>query len=131
MFVTKACSANSWSCRERVLAFILDQNDYFSFVNADKYTHITDQELLAKFQADRNNEWLGILLQRYTLLLLGVCMKYLKNEDDAKDSVQPIFLKVIQELQKYKLRDGMITTHLSVFARLYFAQRFPLSGPQR
>jgi RNA polymerase sigma-70 factor (ECF subfamily) len=30
-------------------------------------------------------------------------MKYLKNEDDAKDSVQQIFLKVIQELQKYKV----------------------------
>jgi len=72
-------------------------------VNPDKYSHPTDQELLEKFQADHNNEWLGILLQRYTLLLLGVCMKYLKNEDDAKDSVQQIFLKVIQELQKYKV----------------------------
>jgi RNA polymerase sigma-70 factor (ECF subfamily) len=30
-------------------------------------------------------------------------MKYLKNEDDAKDSVQQIFLKVIQELHKYKV----------------------------
>lgn len=72
-------------------------------MNADKYSHISDQDLLAKFNADHNNEWLGILLQRYTLLLLGVCMKYLKNEDDAKDSVQQIFLKVIQELQKYKV----------------------------
>lgn len=72
-------------------------------MNADKYSHITDQDLLAKFNADHNNEWLGILLQRYTLLLLGVCMKYLKNEDHAKDSVQQIFLKVIQELQKYKV----------------------------
>ena len=43
------------------------------------------------------------MLERYTLLLLGVCMKYLKNEDDAKDSVQQIFLKVIQELHKYKV----------------------------
>ena len=64
---------------------------------------MTDQELLEQFNKDHNNEWLGILLQRYTLLLLGVCMKYLKNEDDAKDSVQQIFLKVIQELQKYKV----------------------------
>ena len=63
-------------------------------MNADKYSHISDQDLLAKFNADHNNEWLGILLQRYTLLLLGVCMKYLKNEDDAKDSVQQVFLKV-------------------------------------
>jgi RNA polymerase sigma factor (sigma-70 family) len=72
-------------------------------VKADKYQHITDQELLEQFYADHNNEWLGILLQRYTLLLLGVGMKYLKNEEEAKDSVQQIFLKVIQELQKYKV----------------------------
>jgi len=72
-------------------------------VKGDKYQHITDQELLEKFYADHKNEWLGILLQRYTLLLLGVSMKYLKNEEQAKDSVQQIFLKVIQELHKYKV----------------------------
>lgn len=73
------------------------------FVNTGKYDHISDQELLERFYADHNNEWLGILLQRYTLLLLGVCMKYLKNEEEAKDSVQQIFLKVIQEMHKYKV----------------------------
>ena len=72
-------------------------------MKSDKYQDITDQELLEKFYAGHNNEWLGILLQRYTLLLLGVSMKYLKNEEEAKDSVQQIFLKVIQELQKYKV----------------------------
>ena len=72
-------------------------------MNTDKYQHINDQQLLEHFYADHNNEWLGILLQRYTLLLLGVCMKYLKNEEDAKDSVQQIFLKVIGELHKYKV----------------------------
>lgn len=70
---------------------------------ASPYQHMSDQELLEKFQADHNNEWLGILLQRYTLLLLGVCMKYLKDEDEAKDAVQQVFLKVIQELHKYKV----------------------------
>lgn len=69
----------------------------------DKQQHITDAELLEQFNKDHNNEWLGILLQRYTLLLLGVCMKYLKNEEEAKDSVQQVFLKVIQELHKYKV----------------------------
>ena len=72
-------------------------------MKAEKYNHISDQELLQNYHADHNSEWLGILLQRYTLLLLGVCMKYLKNEDEAKDSVQQIFLKVIQEIQKYKV----------------------------
>lgn len=72
-------------------------------MKGDKYQHITDQELLEKFYSNHNNEWLGILLHRYTLLLLGVSMKYLKNEEQAKDSVQQIFLKVIQELHKYKV----------------------------
>ena len=69
----------------------------------DQYAHISDQQLLEHFYADRNNHWLGILLQRYTLLLLGVCMKYLKNEEEAKDSVQQIFLKAITELHKYRV----------------------------
>jgi RNA polymerase sigma factor (sigma-70 family) len=72
-------------------------------VKGDKYQDWTDQELLEQFYSSHDNEWLGTLLQRYTLLLLGVSMKYLKNEDEAKDNVQQIFLKVIQELQKYKV----------------------------
>jgi len=72
-------------------------------VKGEQYNQMSDQELLGKFYQSGENEWLGILLQRYTLLLLGVSMKYLKNEEEAKDSVQQIFLKVIQELQKYKV----------------------------
>ncbi|MGZ8538612.1 MAG: RNA polymerase sigma factor [Flavisolibacter sp.] len=69
----------------------------------DRYSHINDQQILGYFKADRNNQWLGILLQRYTLLLFGVCMKYLKNEEEAKDAVQQIFLKTITELQRYEV----------------------------
>ncbi|TMI80836.1 MAG: sigma-70 family RNA polymerase sigma factor [Bacteroidetes bacterium] len=72
-------------------------------MNADKYKSATDQQLLENFYSDRNPEWLGILLPRYTLLLLGVCMKYLKNEEEAKDCAQQIFLKVITELNKYRV----------------------------
>ena len=72
-------------------------------MNADQYKDITDNELLEKFYRDKDNRWLGILLQRYTMLLFGVCMKYLKNEDDAKDSVQQVFLKIIAELHKYRV----------------------------
>lgn len=72
-------------------------------MNGDHYHHLSDQQLLEKFQASHDNKWLGILLQRYTLLLFGVCMKYLKNEDEARDAVQQVFLKVIQELKKYKV----------------------------
>ena len=69
----------------------------------DPNSHISDQQLLNSFYTSRENHWLGILLQRYTLLLLGVCMKYLKNEEEAKDCVQQVFLKAITELHKYKV----------------------------
>ena len=72
-------------------------------LNLQKINHIDDKELLNRFYSDYNNEWLGLLLPRYTLLLFGVCMKYLKNEEDAKDCVQQIFLKTINELHKYKV----------------------------
>jgi len=72
-------------------------------VKKDPFIHITDQELLDRYHSDRNNEWLGVLLQRYTLLLLGVCMKYMRQEEEAKDCVQQIFVKIITELPKYKV----------------------------
>ena len=72
-------------------------------VNSSRFNHIDDHELLRKFYEDHDNEWLGILLQRYTMLLLGVSMKYLKNEEAAKDAVQQVFLKAISELHKYKV----------------------------
>jgi len=56
---------------------------------------LTDEELLERFKADDNSDWIGILFDRYAILLLGMCMKYLKNEEDARDSVQQIFLKVL------------------------------------
>lgn len=53
-----------------------------------QYEHINDNELLERFYVDKNSEWIGILLQRYTLLLLGTCMKYLKNQEEAKDFIR-------------------------------------------
>ena len=73
-------------------------------VNVKEFQHISDQDLLAQYYESHDNRLLGILLQRYTMLLLGVCMKYLKDEEAAKDSVQQIFLKVIHELKRYRVQ---------------------------
>lgn len=69
----------------------------------NKYSHISDDGLLQNYLQTDDNEWLGILLERYTLLLLGVCIKYLGDDADARDAVQQVFLKVIQEVKKYKI----------------------------
>ena len=72
-------------------------------MKAGRYDHITDAELLERYNTDRDQHWIGILLERYTLLLLGVCMKYLKDEHEAQDSVQQIFLKVLTEVGRYRI----------------------------
>jgi RNA polymerase sigma factor (sigma-70 family) len=64
---------------------------------------LSDAELLQLHKTTQNNEWLGILLQRYTLLLFGVCMKYFKNENLAKDGVQQIFLKCLATIPKHDI----------------------------
>ena len=69
-------------------------------MKSSRYDHITDNELLEYYYKDDNPEWIGMLLERYTLLLLGVCMKYLKSEAEAKDAVQQVFLKVLTEVTK-------------------------------
>ncbi len=73
-------------------------------MSSNQFNHITDIQLIDRYVSDQNKEWLGILLERYTLLLLGVCMKYLKNEEAAKDAVQQVFLKALNEMGKYPIQ---------------------------
>jgi RNA polymerase sigma-70 factor (ECF subfamily) len=68
-----------------------------------KYSHITTQNMLERYYESRDSMWIGLALERHTYLLLGLCMKYLKDEEAAKDAVQQVFLKAILELEKYKV----------------------------
>ncbi|MBS4044484.1 MAG: sigma-70 family RNA polymerase sigma factor [Chitinophagaceae bacterium] len=67
------------------------------------FDHITDAELLENYYQEKDTALLGTLLQRYTLLLFGTCLKYLKNETEARDAVQQVFLKSLTEIPKYKI----------------------------
>jgi len=70
-----------------------------------RYNVLTDEELLQRYRQTGSNEWLGYLLQRYTLLLFGVAMKYLKDENRAEDAVQQVFLKAITHLPLEKVQN--------------------------
>lgn len=73
-------------------------------MNNPDIQQLTDQELLQRFKADNNSDWIGVLFDRYALLLLGMCMKYLKNEEDARDAVQQIFLKMLSDINKHEIQ---------------------------
>ncbi len=67
------------------------------------HTTLTDEELILAYRRDDDNQWLGYLLQRYTALLLGVALKYLKDKPQAEDAVQQVFIKVLTHLPKEQI----------------------------
>jgi RNA polymerase sigma factor (sigma-70 family) len=62
------------------------------------HSALSDDDLLLHYRRTGDAEWLGRLLQRYTVLLLGVAMKYLKDKEAAHDAVQAVFLKALTHL---------------------------------
>jgi RNA polymerase sigma-70 factor, ECF subfamily len=59
-----------------------------------KEKDMSDEDLLARYNATGNLEALAALYSRYTPLVYGVCLKYLKNREDARDAVMSIYEKV-------------------------------------
>lgn len=66
---------------------------------------LSDLDIISGYKKDRDPEWIGILFDRYIHLVFGVCMKYLKNEDDSKDAVMQIFEKLLSDLLKYRVNN--------------------------
>lgn len=64
---------------------------------------LNDEELLLRYKLRGDQNALGILFKRYTHLVLGVCMKYLRDEDDSKDAASQIFEKLLSDLKKHEI----------------------------
>ena len=64
---------------------------------------LSDNELLAQYKKDGDNSLVGELYKRYSHLVFGVCLKYLKNEDEAKDAVLQIFENLLEDLKKHEI----------------------------
>jgi len=64
------------------------------------HTNLSDEELLEAWRAYGDNRYIGFLFQRYTALLLGVALKYLKDRSLAEDAVQQVFEKALKHLPK-------------------------------
>ena len=80
-----------------------------------KTSNETDEELLQHYQSTQNLKWLSVLYLRYSSLVYGVCLKYLKDRDEAKDAVMQIHEKLITSLLKQKV--GNFKSWLYVNAR--------------
>ena len=67
------------------------------------YESLSDQELIDLYREKSEKQIVGILFKRYTHLVFGSCMKYLKNADESEDAVMDIFEKLLDDLKVHQI----------------------------
>ena len=63
----------------------------------------TDAELVDQYKTSPDTKFVGQLYERYMELVYGVCLKYLKNPEDARDAVINIYEELVSKLQRYEV----------------------------
>jgi RNA polymerase sigma factor (sigma-70 family) len=73
---------------------------------------LSDEALIEKYKESEDNYYVGELYKRYTHLVLGVCVKYLKDREEAKDAVMQIFEKLMEDLKKHQVANFKSWLHM-------------------
>jgi RNA polymerase sigma-70 factor (ECF subfamily) len=76
-----------------------------SFIKNISHSALTDKELIELYKKSGDMEVLGELYQRYMDLVYGVCLKYYKEPETAKDSVMLIFEELVSKLKKHDVEN--------------------------
>jgi RNA polymerase sigma factor (sigma-70 family) len=74
-----------------------------AFLKNISSSQLTDAELVQAYKQSGDTNIIGELYQRYMELVYGVCLKYLKNPDNAQDSVISIFEELVIKLKKHEV----------------------------
>ena len=73
------------------------------FRKLNKDTPLTDTELIAKYKQSEENTHVGILYERYSLQIYAICKKYIKEEEESRDTAAQVFEYLLKELLKYEV----------------------------
>jgi len=76
-----------------------------SFLKNISHNSLSDKELVALYKESGDMAVLGELYQRYMELVYGVCLKYYKDAETAKDSVMQIFEELVPKLRKHEVEN--------------------------
>ena len=70
-----------------------------------EYSSFSDFELAQLYKKEGDMNLLAELFNRYTDLLYGVCLKYLKDGETAKDAVMNIFEELVVKLRQHEVEN--------------------------
>ena len=69
-----------------------------------KLKGLKDAELIFAYKAKGDNKCLEVFYDRYAYLVYGVCMKYLKQTEDAEDLTLMIFSGLGEKIKKHEIQ---------------------------
>lgn len=72
----------------------------------------SDEELIAMYRNSHDSKYIGELFNRYTHLVFGVCMKYLKEEESAQDATMQVFESLMTHLKKHQIENFRAWLHM-------------------
>jgi RNA polymerase sigma factor (sigma-70 family) len=72
-----------------------------AFLKNISQSTLSDKELVLKYKQTGDMAILGELYQRYMDLIFGVCLKYLKEPETARDAVMQVFEELVEKLKKH------------------------------
>jgi RNA polymerase sigma-70 factor (ECF subfamily) len=64
---------------------------------------MSDSELVEVYKTSQDKELVGELYKRYMHLVYGVCLKYLKDRELARDAVMQLFEKLLTSLLQHQV----------------------------
>ena len=64
----------------------------------------TDEDLLTSYRSSLDSEIIGLLFNRYVHLVYGLCLKYLKDRDEAQDAVMEVFESLQKKLLTHEVQ---------------------------
>lgn len=67
-----------------------------------KSTNLSDEDLVRAIVKSNDTLLFEVLYDRYAMLVYNKCLSFAKDEDEAKDLVQDIFLKLFVKLVSFK-----------------------------
>lgn len=74
-------------------------------ISAAAYRKLTDEELIYRFAFRQDKNAANFLFDRYGHWVLGICMRYFQDADTAKEHTQQIFIKLLDDLPKFRIEN--------------------------
>lgn len=71
-----------------------------------------DAALIARYKISGDLEVLGQLYNKYMHLVFGVCLNYLKDEEQSKDAVMQIFEELVTKLKVHEVQNFKSWLHV-------------------